>query len=552
MKAPLFFACTLCWCFCSCREDIAPFITALDPRIGMIGETLTIEGAHFGDEQDESYISIGGAPPTLSSYIEWSDTRIRIRVPEFGESGLVYVHRDGKRSNPLLFSNRAGLPEPVQNRAAFETAGPVIGTIRPASGTIGSLLSIQGSGFGASRQGGKVFFTWAGGKSGEDPASSLIEVAGDEFGYEKWNSRELQVRVPDGAASGNLMVQAGGMDSIPVAFERTGMPGTKAFRDKRTYTITYSVDILVRDAATPNSLYLWVPRPVLSASQRKRELLSCNVAPLAEDYQGTTLFQLHDLNAGANRGVNLSYVVDVYAVETHVRAELVKQTGDSPASALYTSQAIPSDALTALAQTITGTARNPYEKARRIYEWLIAIPSSGDAPGAMARLSDTAQSVLELLDKRAVLDKRTIDAYSASLIFCSLARSARIPAIPVAGVLINNAQATTRHYWAEFWIAGFGWVPVDPALGAGRMPEGFELSRAASQNPGLYYFGNLDNQRIAFSRGERSLSRMDPRGRVAARNQDYALQNLWEEAVGGLESYSSLWSDISVTGMYLQ
>jgi transglutaminase-like putative cysteine protease len=544
MTAPLFFACTLCWCFFSCREDITPFITALDPRVGMIGETLTIEGAHFGDEQDESYISIGGAPPTLSSYIEWSDTRIRIRIPEFGESGLVFVHRDGKRSNPLLFSNRAGLPEPVQNLTAFETAGPVIGTVRPASGTIGSLLSIQGSGFGASRQGGKVFFTWAGGKSGEDPASSLIEVAGDEFGYEKWNNRELQVRVPDGAASGSLVVQAGGMDSIPLAFERTGMPGTKAFRDKRTYTITYSVDILVRDAAAPNSLYLWVPRPVLSASQRKRELLSCNVAPLAEDYQGTTLFQLHDLNAGASRGVNLSYVVDVYAVETRVRAELVKQTGDSPVSALYTqpSQAIPSDApeITALAQTITGTTRNPYEKARRIYEWLIAIPSSGGAPGT----PDT--SVLEVLDKGAV------DAYSASLLFCSLARAARIPAIPVAGVLINNAQTTTRHYWAEFWIAGFGWVPVDPALGAGRIPLGFELSRAASQNPGLYYFGNLDNQRIAFSRAERSLSRMDPRGRVAVRNRDYALQNFWEEAAGGLESYSSLWSDIHVTGMYLQ
>jgi hypothetical protein len=66
-----------------------------------------------------------------------------------------------------------------------------------------------------------------------------------------------------------------------------------------------------------------------------------------------------------------------------------------------------------------------------------------------------------------------------------------------------------------------------------------------------YYFGSLDNQRITFSRGQAALSQMDPRGRVAVRARDYALQNLWEEAVGGLESYSSLWSDVTITGVYV-
>jgi hypothetical protein len=36
------------------------------------------------------------------------------------------------------------------------------------------------------------------------------------------------------------------------------------------------------------------------------------------------------------------------------------------------------------------------------------------------------------------------------------------------------------------------------------------------------------------------------------RTRDYSLQNLWEEAIGGLESYSSLWSDVTITGMYVQ
>jgi hypothetical protein len=67
-----------------------------------------------------------------------------------------------------------------------------------------------------------------------------------------------------------------------------------------------------------------------------------------------------------------------------------------------------------------------------------------------------------------------------------------------------------------------------------------------------YYFGNLDNQRIAFSRGQTALSQMDPQGRVTIRDREYALQSLWEEAVAGLESYSSLWSDVTINGIYVQ
>jgi hypothetical protein len=146
------------------------------------------------------------------------------------------------------------------------------------------------------------------------------------------------------------------------------------------------------------------------------------------------------------------------------------------------------------------------------------------------------------------LEESRCDNYTAALLFCSLARAAGIPAIPVAGVLVNQDLSTGRHYWAEFWIDGFGWIPVDPALGAGAVPSAFNLNEGYA----TYYFGNIDNRRIAFSRGEIGVSRMDPRGRISVRSRDYALQDLWEEASGGLDSYSSLWSDIIITGMYTQ
>jgi transglutaminase-like putative cysteine protease len=242
---------------------------------------------------------------------------------------------------------------------------------------------------------------------------------------------------------------------------------------------------------------------------------------------------MQNLPEGANTGVTLSYLVEVYAVETTINANSIViggRAGSAPVTAAYTapSALIPSDdpRIKEQSAAIVGREQNPFTKARRIYNYLLA-------EGGIQRETPFPGDLLE------ALENKKADPYSAALLFCALARSAGIPAIPVSGVLLDRNRAFSRHYWAEFWIDGFGWVPVDPALGAEAGPDNAN-----------YYFGSLDNQRIVFSRGFTTLSQMDPRGRVAIRERDYALQNLWEEAVGGLKSYSSLWSDIILNGVY--
>ncbi|GHT69451.1 hypothetical protein FACS1894110_18930 [Spirochaetia bacterium] len=523
----------------SCKEQV-PQINSLDPRIGMMGELLTIRGEHFGNEKDESFVTIAGTPPTSSSYIEWRDDLIRIRVPEFGNSGLVRVHTGGKVSNALLFSNRATMPAPVSGPDAG--TGPQIAAVSPQSGQIGSLITITGNGFGNSRERSGVYFSWdaepAPSSPVEERSPGVVEVFEGEAGYELWSEREIRVRVPDGAVSGNLEIRTPRGNSRPVFFDVSLKPGTKTFRDKRSYTISYGVDIRVQNAAGPNTLYLWAPRPAASAAQRNTELLSRSREPFVENYRGTTLFQLANLSPNTTEGLSMSYKVEVYAQETTIRPQSIRQDSRSPMTALFTlpSALIPSgdERIKNLATAIIGKEQNPYLKARMIYEWLIK-------EGNIQNAALTGGAIEALEGKRA-------DPYMAALLFCSLARSAGIPAIPVSGVLINRFRTASRHYWAEFWIDGFGWTPVDPALGAGSAPGGFNL-REDQQS---WYFGNLDNQRIAFSRDLTSLSQMDPRGRVAVRDRSYALQNLWEEAVGGLESYSSLWGDITITGVYVE
>jgi len=523
----------------SCRPQ-TPHIQSIYPQFGSMGETVTIKGSFFGKERDESYITIAGAQPTSMSYLEWQDDEIMFRTPEFGEAGLVCVYVKGKKSNGVLFANRATLPRLVHSDDT--AAGPRIISVTPQSGAVGTLVSIHGTGFGSSRLNSGVFFTWKALSSAAAPVSARVEefaeVSEIEFGYELWTDREIRVRIPDGASGGNLEIRTARGISSPRAFDLVGRPGTKTFRDKRSYTLNYSVNVKAGEAQAPNTLYLWIPRPASSAAQRNIELLNGSMEPFVDNYRGISLYKLDDLTTNSDVQIGLSWKVDVYRVESTVWSQSIKQDPNSPINMTYTqsSSQIPSDdpRIVSQAAAITGRERNSYVKAQRIYEWM----TSGNFVWENQSWGDVFSA----------LETKRIDSCLAALLYCALLRSAGIPCQPVAGVLVSRNQQTMNHYWAEFWIDGFGWVPVDPAMGAGAIPDPFSIH---SDKPN-FYFGNIDSQRIAFSRGFSNLSPMDPRGRTAAQSRSYSLQNIREEAIGGIESYSSLWGDITITGIYAQ
>ncbi|MDR2575490.1 MAG: IPT/TIG domain-containing protein [Treponema sp.] len=524
--------------FVSCQAKV-PIIYSISPQIGNIGEPLTIRGANFGRDRDVSYVTIAGAQPTGTSYLDWQDNEIIIRIPEFSEAGLVYAHVKGKKSNGMLYANHATLP--VQTVETLGGQGtPRIISITPQTGTIGSLVSITGTGFGNNRGKGGVFFSWNARKSATAPTEAMvqeyIEASQSDFGIELWSEREIRVNVPDGAVSGNVEIKTPKGVSPPLSIDLSNRPGDKTFHDKRNYIASVSVNVQTRAAEIPNTLYLWVPRPAASPAQRNTEMLSSNMEPFIDNYKGASLFKLDNI-AGETR-LNLTWKVDVYSIETLIRPQSIRQEANSPARDAFTrSEAqLPADSSRIKTQVtaLAGRESNPYIKAQRIYEWMLREFDfqTPDSKG----------------DVFTALEKKQADSYTAAMLYCTLLRCAGIPCLPIAGVLVSRDQQTMNHWWAEFWIDGFGWVPVDVVMGSGAIPAQF----GDNPNKAGYYFGNIDSRRIAFSRGIPNLTQMDPRGRTITHNRSYSLQNLWEEAVGGLDSYTSLWGDVTITGMYSQ
>jgi transglutaminase-like putative cysteine protease len=531
--------------FLSCESKI-PVISSIDPKIGRMGDIITLRGSNFGDSREESYVTIAGISPTGSSYHLWQDDLIMVRVPELGESGLVYVHTGGRKSNGVLFSNSASVPRPVDG----EEPGllPRIISISPQTGAPGTLITINGSNFGVSREGGGVFFSWDYELLSFNPfvvrEPEFVEVSEVELGYVSWNTREIQVRLPDGAVSGNIEVRTPHGRSMPVFFDVSGKLGNKVLTDKRSYAISYTVDIRVIEATRPNTLYLWIPMPVNSPSQRNVNLVSRNINPFVANYKGVNLLKMDNLVSGFNHSITHSFSVDVYTVETEIDPQSVRlQSNALPSISTVTGQytqasaLIPSDnpQIRATVNTIVGREQNPYIKARMLYDWILANIQKTDI-------------LFSSNDIAAITEVKRADPYNIVLLYTTMLRAAGVPCLPIAGILIDRNGQTMNHYWTEFWINDFGWIPADPVAGMGAVSVSF-IARGDLVN---YYFGNIDNQRIAFSRGELVLSQMDSRGRLVSHAPSFSLQNIWEEATGGLDTYTSLWGNITISGVYSQ
>jgi len=541
-----------------CREN-DPVIFSIYPHIGTLGEPVTILGSFFGAERGASYVTIAGSQPTGTAYLEWHDNRIRLRVPELGDAGLVFVHVGGRRSNGVLFANRATMPAAANDGRAG--LGPVASSASPSAGAVGSLVTITGGGFGNSRGSGGVFFSRIpeAGAGSWASVPGFIEASEDEFGYELWSDREIRVRVPSGAASGYLEVRTARGRSPPLFFEVNGSPGSKTFADRRSFMFTYSVNIRADSAQPPNTLHLWVPFPAASPAQTNAEMLFSSPEPFIKEYFGTSLYRLDNLVTGTAADVSVAWTVDVYGVRTSVRPQDVRPDAASPMREAHTRSCprLPSDdpRMGSLAASIVGGETNPYLRARRVYEWMLGgnITWEQRSQGDVFTAKETGRA----------------DPFLGALLYATLLRAAGVPARPVAGVLVGRDMRTANHHWAEFWIDGFGWIPADPAMGAamaagagrGPVPPAFvplpsdAFPDAYSEegfDAAAFYFGNVDSGRIAFSRGFTDLSPLDPRGRTVTHVRSYALQTLWEEAIGGIESYSSLWGDIIITGMTAQ
>ena len=517
-----------------------PLVESITPKIGFPQDVMVITGKYFGDERNGGKVVIGGYAPVSSGYLDWSDSRISLRIPEDVSSGMVRVITKNGKSKGLLFTNKQQVP--VVLSGPGKPGQPYISTLEPETGSVGTLLTISGMDFGLQRGSSEVLFTWISGDQtreySEADDSSLIPAMDYDLDYEQWSDREIQVSIPDGASSGHVLVitDKGRSDAVFVEIESAA--GTKLFPEKRTYAVQYSMEVGSVSADGENSLNLWIPQLVQVPEQREIQLVSQEPDPLFDNFNGVKLFNFENLSADKTYTIFQSFMFDRYSVETKVNIAKVSRNYDTTRRLYkrYTAAdlVVPAtnERIVKIGSSVVGRERNPYRKAREIYRYILA------------RLQVDAE--YQEYDILKAIDERKGNSYVYAVLFCALARSQGIPARPVAGYLVDRDLQAARHYWAEFYIETVGWIPVDPILGEGKIRVNIPLE----VDPYTYFFGNLDFNHVALSKGLIDLNQMNSQGRAVMRTDIPSLQVIHEEATGALASYNAYWSDLEVLGIY--
>ena len=517
-----------------------PVLERLTPAIGEPGEVLVIHGKHFGAEQDDNWIEISGNRLTSSSYINWTDTTIMATIPALVDDGLVYICSHNGKSNALMFTNRNNIPIAAHDNS--EAGIPVIASVDSDNVETGKTMVISGKNFGITRNNSEVLFAWQLDKAIPAAAATKTEemsVACSEkdFDYESWSDQELRIRVPDGAISGDVYIKTERGLSNPIPIQIANQPGTKKYTNRKTFVLSMQVNISGISASDGNMLFLRIPLPESTASQRNMKITASSPEPFMQNYKGTILHQLENLKTGRSENITHSLLLTNYAVSTAINPALVKPYSEEK-SALYLAytapdKIVPSDDRNIIqkAADITGEETNPYKKARLLYDWVTGNIKYEEAKNPDRPVTDA-------------LSKKTGDAYDMAILFCAMARAQGIPAIPVAGIIVDAQRNSRVHWWSEFYLESFGWVPVDPGLGIGKP---FALHEENSLN---WYFGNLDAWHIAFSRGWTDQKSMTPKSRIVYKPRSFAFQPIWEESGGNIRSYTSFWGEPKVTGVY--
>ncbi|MDY6396996.1 MAG: transglutaminase domain-containing protein [Treponema sp.] len=539
------------------KSKKVPVIASVNPVVGQAGDTMVIRGSNFGAIRGTNYVEIGGNRITASGYLTWAENLIKLTIPSNVQDGLVVVVTKAGKSKPGFFANEAEIPVAVPKN--IKTLQPVITEITPSAGSYGTLLTITGSDFGTARGESKVVFTAnaeessLGSGQGELEADfdfSTIAANESDYDYEYWSDSEIRVRIPDGAATGAVYVQTEKGKSNMVQEEIKLAAGEKAYLARKTYILQLNSDIDSIDTKNGTNITLRVPRPVATSWQPMVELTECTPEPVISEYKNTVIHQIW-LKKATSKSEKIrfshNFVVSTYAIQTKINEKAVKPYSQSAKARILFKNATNADSLIQsqneeiknLAKEIVTTngktEQNPYLRAKRIYDYIVQNYRLRDE----LRKSDA--SPLDLIKSK------NGDAYDMAIFYTTLLRSLEIPSLPIAGILVDSEMKTRPHWWTEFYIEGFGWVPVDISLGMGLPYKSFR----PVENNAEFYFGNLDGQHIAFSIGWNEIKQtISQNSKIVYRPKTYALQSIWEESSEGNVNYSSLWNDPIVLGLY--
>jgi transglutaminase-like putative cysteine protease len=263
-----------------------------------------------------------------------------------------------------------------------------------------------------------------------------------------------------------------------------------------TYLGTEAVNVPRAELPKTGVFKMWFPLPVVTGPQDSVTVNSITPATYVKQppstnaaislaYMEVPLDQLQgDLNVSVQfqfTHYQENFQVDPNNLGTYDKSSSLYKQYIGSYGNIYISPAIRETA-----KKVVGSEKNPYLQAKKLYDYILKNIKYSFMPHATLWPRGERESVYVHRMKRG-------DCGAQSMYFSSLCRSLGIPTRTTGGwqLLLGDFAG---HFWAEFYLPNYGWVPVDPT--AADMADWTNaLTEQQRQEYKQFFFANQDPMR---------------------------------------------------------
>ncbi|MEN6395842.1 MAG: transglutaminase domain-containing protein [Methanoregula sp.] len=260
---------------------------------------------------------------------------------------------------------------------------------------------------------------------------------------------------------------------------------------------TETISVPRNELPANGTLKIWFPLPIESGSQTNVTIVSIEPAQYLKSTTGTTGdigIAYLEVPLGEQNDPFLNITATYRFVQHEQRfvidpVKVLPYNTSGPEYRKFTASSANiavSPEIRAKAKEIVGNETNPHLQAQKIYWYIVDTLPYSHVPHMMLTNSGIPESEF-------VFTTGFGDCGTQSTYFAALCRSLGIPARTTGGFQLVPGSAGT-HFWAEYYLEGYGWIPVDvTAAEAGDWA--YNATDEERHQFKAYYFGGLDPYR---------------------------------------------------------
>ncbi len=268
-----------------------------------------------------------------------------------------------------------------------------------------------------------------------------------------------------------------------------------------SYKGTGTLAVPRNELPVAGTLKLWFPIPIVTDPQTNVAVLSITPttyvkgAPSIDRDIGLIYMEVPLAELTQDLTIVIEFAFDHY--EQRFQVDPAKVGGYDRQSDLYRQytashgNVIVTDEIRETAQSVIGNETNPYRAAKKLYDYILATVKYSYMPHTALWPRGEPESIY-------VQRNRFGDCGAQSMYFSALCRSVGIPARTTGGWQLLDGNFSD-HFWAEFYLPNYGWIPVDPTIAdiVGYLADVSDQDKKTFQD---FFFGNQDHFRCNVQR----------------------------------------------------